>query len=92
LQQTSLVQLSTPELQLQQPGTILQHLENPDTGKPMLILPGDQTRQTDLSKPPAPSIKNQLTALKIDISLKRKLHINEIKVKGTTTLYQRRSA
>jgi hemolysin activation/secretion protein len=85
LQQTSQAQLSTPQLQ-QQPGAIIQHLENPDTGKPRPISPADDTRRKDLAQPPAPAIKTELPDLKIDDSLKRKLHINEIKVEGATKL------
>jgi len=80
-------QLSPQEQNAQQqlPGAIMQHLENPYTGRP-LNKPVDQLPTQIQKSGQTPAIKNEILEPHLDDSLKRKLPIKQIKVEGYTKL------
>jgi hemolysin activation/secretion protein len=70
----------------QQPGAIIQRLENPYTGKPGQIEPS-KTLPDGLQQEPVKSeVENQIPEPRLDESLKRKLMIRKIRVEGATKL------
>lgn len=79
-----------PQIQqnIQQPGAIIQHLDDPSTGKPEKINPAEQVPDTIKNEPQQPSIENQVPEPRLDDSLKRKLMIKTIQTEGFTKLSQ----
>lgn len=69
----------------QQPGAVIQHLDDNMTGKPNKITPSELD-STIKDTPKTPAIKNDIPQPRLDDSLKRKLMINTIQVEGYKVL------